>query len=92
MSMPLMSEQGKPPPIPMMSEPGGRRLTVLHIGTLNKPIGTDLGYSRLTHRRATSIEASGPVGIARSWPAAPMRDCPASGTLPVAQRLGDYVL
>ena len=45
MSTPFLSEQGGLPPLPLMLEPEGRRLTVLHIGTLNKPIGPDLGYS-----------------------------------------------
>lgn len=45
MLTPLLSDQGTRLSVPTMSEPKGRRLTVLHIGTLNKPIGTNLGYS-----------------------------------------------
>ena len=45
MLTPLLSDQGTRLSLPTMSEPNGRRLTVLHIGTLNKPIGTNLGYS-----------------------------------------------
>ena len=45
MPTPVLTEQDRLLPIPMTSEPEGHRLTVLHIGTLNKPIGTDLGYS-----------------------------------------------
>ena len=45
MSTLVLSEQDGLAPPPLTLEPEGRRLTVLHIGTLNKPIGTDLGYN-----------------------------------------------
>ena len=45
MRVPLLSDQDTLHPIPTTSELEHRRLTVLHIGTLNKPIGTNLGYS-----------------------------------------------
>ena len=47
MLTPVLSEQDRLLPISMTSEPEGCRLTVLHVGTLNKPIGTNLGYMRI---------------------------------------------
>ena len=91
MRVPLLSDQDTLHPIPTTSELEHRRLTVLHIGTLNKPIGTNLGYSPIEtviENVHQGLRACGHRSIVA---------CSADSRLPgerhvtVPQSLGDYV-
>lgn len=89
-ALPTLTQQNRPPPIRMRSVRSDR-LTVMHIGTLNKPIGTTQGYSPVEtvienihrglrsrgHRSIVACSADSPV--------------PGERFATVPRSLGDYI-